>query len=47
MNFRIEYISGGITRYTDMTKCENIMDALYKFFKEYGMTVQVHKVIAY
>ena len=41
MDFRVEYRHRGILEYVHLSSCENIMDALYKFYEAHGINTEI------
>ena len=44
MDFRVEYRHRGIREYVHLSSCENIMDALYKFYEAHGINTEINKI---
>ncbi len=44
MNFKIEYKYRGILDSVYLSGCENIMDALYKFYESHGFGAKINKI---
>ena len=44
MDFRVEYRYRGILEYVHLSACENIMDALYKFYEAHGINTEINKI---
>ena len=44
MDFKVEYRYKGKLECVHLSSCENIMDALYKFYESYGINTEINKI---
>lgn len=44
MDFRVEYRYIRSLKYVHLSSCENIMDALYKFYESHGISTEIVKI---